>query len=395
MVRSAQKKFVIYSAVIVLLIITVIFIASCIIQERATNHSISISLHNAQKYFEGNDHDNPTPGSLFAQYTMSPNDKTPFINECVYDKHHFEGINLQSLINKIAKECETSTTGNVDNVYFSVKISADVYMVYAVDATPILEVYHSNIIKALIFLSILYVLLVLLLLWLSSIVFKPIVDNFQRQKQFVSDASHELKTPLSIINASVDVIASKDENNKWIDNVKAQTSRMNVLITDMLSLAKLDEGKITIHKENFNLSDVILECALPFEAMVYENGKTIEYMVSPDIKVNTDKNSVKMLVNILLDNAVKYADENGKIIVYLSKVKNKTIFSIYNTGSNVPDKDSARIFERFYRADPSRSRDSGGSGLGLAIAKNLANGNKWKIYAKSKQCESMTITVIF
>jgi signal transduction histidine kinase len=170
---------------------------------------------------------------------------------------------------------------------------------------------------------------------------------------------------------------------------------MNVLITDMLSLAKLEEGKVTITKQPFDLSEVIMECTLPFEAMVFENKKNIEYMVAPNVKANTDKNSVKMLINILLDNAVKYASENGKIIVYLNRVKNKTIFSIYNTGSNVPNKDSARIFERFYRADSSRSRDSGGSGLGLAIAKNLANRNKWKIYADSKQGESMTITVLF
>jgi two-component system sensor histidine kinase VicK len=96
-----------------------------------------------------------------------------------------------------------------------------------------------------------------------------------------------------------------------------------------------------------------------------------------------------------MDNAVKYASEKGKIIVKLIKKKSRIEFSIYNDGSNVPDKDSARIFERFYRADPSRSRDEGGSGLGLAIAKNLANRNKWKIYANSKLGQSMTITVLF
>lgn len=394
MVKSTQKKFVIFTAIILLFILSVIFIGVCVIQQRATTHHISISLHNTQIYYENNHDGTPTPDGLYAKFSLGANDQKPYIEQSVCDQKSFSGIDFENLLVKIARECESSTTGNIDNFYFSADVSSSDYTIYVFNATSLLNIKEKNLIGALIFLSVLYVILVLVVWWLSFIVFKPIADNFDKQKQFISDASHELKTPLSIINASADVMAN-ERKSKWIENIKSQTDRMNVLITDMLSLAKLEEGKVTITKQPFDLSEVIMECALPFEAMVFENKKNIEYMVAPNVKANTDKNSVKMLINILLDNAVKYASENGKIIVYLNRVKNKTIFSIYNTGSNVPNKDSARIFERFYRADSSRSRDSGGSGLGLAIAKNLANRNKWKIYADSKQGESMTITVLF
>ena len=170
---------------------------------------------------------------------------------------------------------------------------------------------------------------------------------------------------------------------------------MSALVGDMLTLAKMDEREKEILPLQFNLSDEIINCTLPFDAVAFEKGKSIDVDVEPDIIYKGDVNSVKNIVNIIIDNAVKHASVNGKILVKLKKENGKAIFTVFNAGSKVPDKDSNKVFERFYRPDDSRSRDSGGSGLGLAIAKGIADSNKWKITAKSVFNKSMTITIVF
>ena len=169
---------------------------------------------------------------------------------------------------------------------------------------------------------------------------------------------------------------------------------MSVLVEDMLSLAKIDEGQKKLKVEKFNLSNEVLENALPFDAVAFEKGKTLNIDIQPDITYNGDRDSVKQIINILLDNAVKHADKNGEITLTLKKDGNKTIITFFNTGSQIPEENADKIFERFYRGDSSRSRESGGSGLGLAIAKSIADTNKWKISAVSKLNVSMTITII-
>ena len=169
---------------------------------------------------------------------------------------------------------------------------------------------------------------------------------------------------------------------------------MHGLVLDLLTLAKIDEQKDKLSHENFNLSQEVLSTALPFDSLAFEKGKTLNTEVEPDIEIKGDKQSVKNLLTILLDNAIKHSSANAIIDVTLKK-EGKTILSVTNTGSNVPDEDSDKIFERFYRGDSSRSRSSGGSGLGLAIAKTIATTNNWKISAHSQCNKSMKITVIF
>ena len=144
------------------------------------------------------------------------------------------------------------------------------------------------------------------------------------------------------------------------------------------------------------VSEVITNDTLPFDAVAFEKGKMLLLDVQPNIQYKGDLQSVKNIVNILLDNAIKHAEKGGEIRVSLKKENNKISLTVFNTGSNVPDHQANKVFERFYRADPSRSRESGGgSGLGLSIAKGIATNNKWKISAVSKLNQYMSITVIF
>ena len=393
MIKTAQKRFITVSGLMLLAVFLVIFIASAIIVNTTTTRSIAKQLTDIEIVFTDDRTHPAPPHALYAEVTISNKNQVD-IKYKNYDSRSFNGTDTDHLIKLISSKVEEVSSGNIDYFYFTFDISDTVTKLYVFDAKVVIANSNSSILASLITFIIIYVLVMVLLYFYSFKVLKPIVENFHRQRIFISDASHELKTPLTIIRANADVLSSQGKN-EWVENIKAQTVRMNDLVQDMISLSKLEEGSETLIKENFNLSDEIVNCVLPFEAVTYEKNKRIVYEIQENISLSADRNSIRKLVTILMDNAVKYASEKGKIVVKLIKKKNRIEFSIFNDGSNVPDKDSARIFERFYRADPSRSRDEGGSGLGLAIAKNLANRNKWKIYANSKLGQSMTITVLF
>ena len=163
----------------------------------------------------------------------------------------------------------------------------------------------------------------------------------------------------------------------------------------MLDLAKMDEGRFKLSKETFNLSEIVTDIALSFDAVAYEKKKELIIDVAPSISANGDSASIKKIVTILLDNAIKHSSDNGQIKVSLiSNGENKVTLSVFNTGSFIPDDQANKVFERFYRGENSRNREYGGSGLGLSIAQGLSKANKWKLSAKSKLYESMEFILI-
>ena len=252
--------------------------------------------------------------------------------------------------------------------------------------------YNSNTLKILFALLSVFFSLFVVVYLLSFKVFEPIKETLEKQKRFISDASHELKTPLTIISANADVLKQTCDS-QWLDNIKSQTERMDNLVSDMLTLAKLDERKAMISEEPCDVSQLVLDTALPFDAVAFEKNKTLTLDIKPDIKAVADRQNVKKITSILIDNAIKHSYANGEIKVSVYRENNKVYLTVFNTGSDIPDDKSDKIFERFYRGDKSRSRESGGSGLGLSIAKSIADNNKWKISAQSKLGESMKITV--
>lgn len=397
MVKTTQRKFIGLAIFILFLVFTVVFFATYMLLNMTTTNTIVDQINNVEKIMSEDRDATPPPNSLYAEFYLYHNQV--HVEYKNYDQNSFSTIeDVEDVINLIAKSSTKQQSGQHKNFMFRV-VSSNVsseyplYKLYAVDASAQYDILSKSTITALIVLSSLYIVVIFLVYLCSFRILKPMFDNFEKQKAFISDASHELKTPLSIINANADVLSAQSQS-KWLDNIKSQTQRMNVLVTNMLSLSKLEEGRIYLNKEEFDFSEEVLESTLPFEAFSYEKHKFIEYNIQPNVIVCEDKNSVKQLVNILLDNAVKYASENGKIVVSVYKKKQRAILSVFNTGSSVPDEQSERIFERFYRADSSRSRESGGSGLGLAIAKKICTTNKWKIFAQSKLNQSMTITVV-
>lgn len=204
---------------------------------------------------------------------------------------------------------------------------------------------------------------------------RPIEEAYNKQKQFVSDASHELRTPLASISANADVLLSKPDSTiaderKWLQYIKDETERMTQLTNDLLYLARSDYDKGEKELSEISFSDIADDVILENEAIAFEAGVLLDSEIAGNIRIKGVQASLKQLVLILVDNAIKYTPQGGKIKATLKKQGDKAVFTVENTGE-INAEDLTRLFERFYRADKSRARESGGYGLGLAIAKSI------------------------
>ena len=218
---------------------------------------------------------------------------------------------------------------------------------------------------------------------ISKTIVKPVEDSFEKQKQFVSDASHELKTPLAVIEANADVLQNKLGENKWLTYIQNEVQSMNKLVNDLLVLARM-ENTNTEPSQKFDLSKEVKMSVSVFESMIFENKIELETNIAEEIEFNGDKEDIKHIVSILLDNAIKHTKENKKIIVNVMKEKNNIKIEVKNQGEPVPEEEREKIFERFYRIDKSRNRNEKRYGLGLSIAKELVDKYKGSIEVTSK-----------
>ena len=227
---------------------------------------------------------------------------------------------------------------------------------------------------------------------------RPVKEAFDKQKQFIADASHELKTPLAIINTNTDVLLSNPEDTihnqaKWLHYIKSETERMARLTSDLLYLTQMDDSKTNMIFTRFNISDAVENIMLTMEAVIFEKNVSLDYEIEPELTVHGNIEQIKQVVMILLDNAVKYTNPKGSMSISLKKQHNEVILSVTNTGEGIAPEHLTRIFDRFYRTDSSRARKQGGYGLGLAIAKSIIEQHKGRIYAKSVVGESTTFYV--
>ncbi len=235
-------------------------------------------------------------------------------------------------------------------------------------------------------------------LFLSYWALRPVERSWSQQRQFVADASHELKTPLTVILANTGIVLSHKEQSvssqeKWLVGTREEGLRMKKLIDDLLYLAKSDAQKQPLVKSRVNLSDVVWSCLLPFESVAYENKVQINADIAPEKYTMGDESKLRELTVILLDNACKYAGENGVVTVELAVKNEKIQLSVHNTGETISPKDLQHIFERFYRCDQARVHAAGGYGLGLSIAQSIVQSHQGKIWAKSDAANGTTFTV--
>ena len=257
----------------------------------------------------------------------------------------------------------------------------------------------SNKLKETLFLSIiLFVILEIIIFFITKVltnwIVKPALDSYDKQKDFIADASHELKTPLAVIMASADAMDIKSKDKKYLDNIKNESEKMDKLIKNLLELSKLENDKLIFNYEVNNLSKIIEKISLTFDAIAYEKNIKIETNIKSDVMFKCDSDQMSEMMGILIDNAIKHGYKDSIININLKEEKDKIVISVLNTGDEIKAEDKDKIFERFYRVDKSRNRESGRYGLGLAIAKNIVLNHNGKIEASSLNSKT-TFKIVF
>ena len=227
---------------------------------------------------------------------------------------------------------------------------------------------------------------------LSKKAVAPMVQAYEKQNAFITDASHELKTPLAIINTSADVLEMESGESKWTGNIHKQVNRLNGLIGNLISLTKLEESD-DLDRLEFSLSDTLDDCVMDVKDYALSLDKNIVTDIEKDISFKGDEKLIRQVIGILLDNAIKYAREKSDINVKLTKQNKKIIFTVENEADNLEIKNYNILFERFYRADSSRNSKTGGYGIGLSIAQSIVLKHKGKISADSFDGERIVFTV--
>lgn len=222
----------------------------------------------------------------------------------------------------------------------------------------------------------------MLVLFWSKKIFKPVAESYEKQKRFITDASHEIKTPLTIIDANTEVIEMESGESEWTQNTRDQVKRLTALTNQMVALSKLDENPEPKEMTEFNLSDVAYEVIDHFVALSEVTGKKINMKIQDGITYKGNENSIRQLISILVDNAMKYAVQTESIDISLKRDGRKIRFMLRNLTDGMQEGAQDILFERFYRPDSSRNSETGGSGIGLSLAKSIVEVHKGKITAK-------------
>ena len=298
---------------------------------------------------------------------------------------------IEALVQRVAEK--DADAGRVDTQFYRVVSQGSERLVIVVDARLAMQD-ASRVLRLTTLLAIAEDLLLSLgAVWLIRRMVRPVDEAMEKQKQFVWDASHELKTPLAVISANAEALAAETGSSKPLEYIQSEVRRTDELLQSLLTLARMEKGAVKAELAPFDLSRAILSVALPFESSMFEAGKQLITNVPENIFYTGDAGMIKQLCVILLSNAEKYSDPGGIITLSLEAKGDKRILQVHNTGTPIPQEAQSKIFDRFYRVDSSHNREIPGNGLGLAIAQSIVAAHKGKIAVASAEGAGTTFTV--
>ncbi len=284
------------------------------------------------------------------------------------------------------------SSGTEDAYRYLVKRNEGSSVIYFLDITEDIRSTRTYLRGSLIVAGISYLVLFVLMYFISKAAVRPVAANIEDQKRFITDAEHEIKTPLAIISANAEVLEMIHGKSEWTSNIRDQVKRSSDLVQRLLILSRADSADPGLTFSDFSLSDAVLETVAPFSAVASSTGKTLSADIEPDVCYKGDERAVRELVSILTDNAIKYCPENGSVSVFLAKAGKKVVLQTENDIADGSSIDTEQLFNRFYRGDESRSRDTGGYGIGLSIARAVVEAHHGSIQVKNNN-NRITFTV--
>ncbi|MBQ3128450.1 MAG: HAMP domain-containing histidine kinase [Clostridia bacterium] len=282
---------------------------------------------------------------------------------------------LESSARQVLKKSDAN--GIIDDLVYYRIDKGDYMLVSFMDNTIIRESMNTLFRYTLIFGGVAIVALYFLAAYLAKKIVTPLEESYQKQKQFISDAGHELKTPVSVVSANAELLSREIGDNQWLQNIQYENERMGKLVGQLLELARTEN--ITPQVEYLDLSRLVAGGVLPFESVAYENGLTLNSQIADGIIALGNSTQLSQLVSILVDNAIRHSRNGKEVSISLTHTRSNAVFSVINDGEPIPQEQTAQLFERFYRADEARNGEDKHYGLGLAIAKAIVEAHHGKI----------------
>ena len=285
---------------------------------------------------------------------------------------------LENLAKEIVYERENNIGMAGQLIYYHID-KGEYNLVVFMDNTLVLERIASMMRYAWICTGVVFALFFVFSIIIANAIVRPLEKNYKYQKEFVSNAGHELKTPVSVISANAEMLERKIGNDEWLDNIQYENDRMGVLVSHLLELSRTES--VPVKTESVDLSRLVQGEVLPFESVAFEKGLKINSDIAPDIRINGNSTQLKQVVSVLIDNAIQHCNfASPDIDLLLKKEGLKYVrFSVINSGDELSKEDKDKIFERFYRVDYTQNANNKNYGLGLAIAKNIVKSHKGKI----------------
>lgn len=404
MIKKLQRKFAISSMLIILAIIACVFLIITTVGFINLNTRLDKTI-NIIKDNNGYLPEYEAIRDLISSdLTDDSSGFVRFFSVVINDNENVIDANIEYMpnvsINEIDDVIEEALNnkkdyGYIDDLRYGIFEDGEIKTIIFLDCGEELEALRDTIIKSITIIIIGLIFMFLIVSELAKIILKPIIANIENQKLFITNAGHELKTPLAVIMADVDVLEMTIGNdNEWINSIKSQSNRLNVLIKSLLSLSNIEAGKQEFTTTQFSLTKTIKESVQDFKALL--QNKNVIFDDSKDVLVNADLNMIKQLITIFLDNSIKYTPDNGTIEIKLEKLsKGKgTKMEFLNTCENPRSINTKKLFDRFYRGDKSRNKTKEGYGIGLSIAKSIVDIHKGKISAFITKDERICFRVI-
>lgn len=297
---------------------------------------------------------------------------------------------------EMAKQLATkrSKTGYRNSFRYSVLTKDGKTMVICLDRTRELSNFYVFLTTSLLIAALAFLLIFLLVYLFAKRAVRPIAESYEKQKEFITNAGHELKTPLAIIESCTEVVEMENGESKWTDGIHDQVNRLSTMTEELVTLSRMDESAMNLDKRKLNYSDVAVKTLEPFTLMAEEQGKKLNLHIAPNVLINGNERTLKQLCSILTDNAIKYSTDGSTIQITLRKKGHKVYFGTTNASEGLKKGSYNQLFDRFYRGDTSHNSETGGYGIGLSMAQSIVQGHDGRITAVSRDGETLDILAV-
>ncbi|MBE6974276.1 MAG: HAMP domain-containing histidine kinase [Ruminococcaceae bacterium] len=399
MIYKLQRKFILISTVSIFTVVFIVFAAIALFSITSINHTLDILADSVSEGggrfpdfgISGMKPGRPPQEPQFEFITPETPFSTRYFTVRFDSSGQVTGTNTDSIyaidepqaLEYAAQAMEEGDSGGWISSYrykiYTTEFGTDVVFI---DGSANLAMLAQSMTIAGVVLLICVTLVLALIILFSKRAVKPIAESYEKQRQFITDANHELKTPLTLILANLDIAEEELGRNEWLEDIRAEGLRLTELVNRLVALSRMDEEQYALRNDRVPLGKLVTDTVVEFEPLAADRGKTLESQVDETVFLRGDEELLRSLLAILLDNAIKYCDPGGQIVVRLIKGRHITL-TVENTYAAVGDMELHRLFDRFYRADRARTF-TGGYGVGLSMAKSIVEKHKGSITAYQK-----------